>query len=98
MASEEDLPNMYDNPCETCLDCPKQSIYFNDGIKSVDFVIVWDSLNKESSTPDAHTKRAVFEQNLMKEGLQLEHEPTLSNGLNFVKVIIINDNVTRRVS
>lgn len=91
MASQEDLPEMYDKvPCETCLDCPKQSIYFNDGTRSVDFVLVWDSFNEKSSNAQAHSKRKVFEQNLMKEGLELEYEPPLNNGLNFVKVKIIN--------
>lgn len=86
MASQEDLPDIYKNHCEICIDCPKQCIYFNDGIRSVDFVIVWDTFNKEAVTPEAHTKRKIFEHNLMKEGLQLEYEPTLDNGLNFVKV------------
>lgn len=66
--------------------CAKPKIFFNDGIRSVDFVLVWDAFDEESVTPEAYVKRQIFENNLMKEGLEIEYEAQEENGLNFVKV------------
>lgn len=58
-------------------------------MRSVDFVLVWDAFTELAITPEAQQKRKVFEANLVEEGLQLEHVPQESNGLNFVKVIFL---------
>lgn len=69
--------------------CPKPTIFFNDGIRSVDFVLVWDAFDEEAVTEGAFQKRKKFEANLVNEGLELEYEPQEKNGLNFIKVISI---------
>lgn len=68
------------------INCPKPTIYFMDGIRSVDFVLVWDVLEVKALTDDAYQRRNTFEANLVNEGLELEYEPQEKNGLNFVKV------------
>lgn len=76
------LSTKCDNNCE----CSKKKIYFRDGFRSVDFILVWSSLTDAAITDEAIKKRKIFERNLIKEGLELEHEPAESNGLNFIKV------------
>ncbi|KAJ8955607.1 hypothetical protein NQ318_001437 [Aromia moschata] len=66
--------------------CAKPKIFFRDGVRSVDFMLVWDAFDQESITPDTYAKRQIFETNLLREGLQLEYEPQEQNGLNFVKI------------
>lgn len=66
--------------------CAKATIFFRDGIRSVDFVLVWDSFQDEAKSQQAVKKRALFELNLVKEGLELEYEPPETNGLCFIKV------------
>lgn len=66
--------------------CPKPTIYFSDGVKSVDFVLVWDSSGDLGINSTNAEKRKIFEQNLLKEGLELEYERPSSSGLNFIKV------------
>lgn len=68
------------------LNCPKPTIYFNDGVRSVDYILVWDAFHDDANTTKAHHRRKVFEANLIKEGLELEYEPQEKNGLNFIKV------------
>lgn len=68
------------------INCPILSIFFEDGMRSVDFVLVWDAFTELANTPEAQQKRKVFEANLIEEGLELEHVPQESSGLNFVKV------------
>lgn len=75
-----------EKPCEDPVKCPKPTIFFRDGVKSVDFVLVWDGFAEHAITEEAYDKRRVFESNLVKEGLEIEHEPQEQNGLNFVKV------------
>lgn len=72
------------------INCPKPTIYFKDGLRSVDFVLVWDSLEKEAITDESYQRRKIFEANLVKEGLELEYEPPEKNGLNFIKVRMYN--------
>ncbi|XP_045542104.1 anoctamin-1 isoform X5 [Papilio machaon] len=63
------------------------SLSFNDGVRSVDFVLVWEAGRENSTTPEAFKQRKVFEENLEKEGLQLEREaPENLHGLHFVKI------------
>lgn len=63
------------------------SLTFNDGVRSIDYVLVWESFKEDSTTPEAHKRRKIFEENLEAEGLQLEREaPKNLHGLNFVKV------------
>lgn len=91
-ASENLLPdakielNAADTSCHC--DCAKPAIYFRDGVRSVDFVLVWDTLTKESTADEAYERRKIFERNLVEEGLDLEYEPVEENGLNFIKVIL----------
>lgn len=66
--------------------CPIPTIYFKDGIRSVDYVLVWDAFEEEAVTEKAYQRRKIFELNLIREGLDLEYEPQEKNGLNFIKV------------
>lgn len=63
------------------------SLYFEDGIRSVDFVLVWKFSEEESPEIEAerNAKREVFEENLMNEGLEIERE-TVDGEFNFIKV------------
>ncbi|KAJ8915650.1 hypothetical protein NQ315_003434 [Exocentrus adspersus] len=70
----------------TAAKCAKPKIFFDDGVRSVDFVLVWDALEEDAVTAEAFAKRQIFETNLIKEGLELEYEPQEHNGLNFVKI------------
>lgn len=63
------------------------SLTFNDGVRSVDFVLVWESGKDDATTPEAYAYREIFEQNLENEGLQLEREaPENLHGLHFIKI------------
>ncbi|XP_063913135.1 anoctamin-4 isoform X3 [Zophobas morio] len=66
--------------------CRIPTIYFEDGMRSVDFVLVWDAFEDDAITEAAYQKRKVFEANLVADGLELEYVPQESNGLNFVKI------------
>ncbi|XP_060518729.1 anoctamin-4 isoform X2 [Cylas formicarius] len=77
--------------------CPRPTIFFRDGIRSVDFILVWDSSDENAISPDGYMKRQIFETNLNKEGLELEYETPEENGLNFVKVHATRE-VLRRYS
>lgn len=80
--------NCENKSSQTCnaVKCAKAKIFFKDGIRSVDYVLVWDELNEDAVKPEAYAKRQIFENNLTKEGLEIEYEPQEQNGLNFVKV------------
>ncbi|XP_055370961.1 anoctamin-5 isoform X4 [Condylostylus longicornis] len=54
---------------------------FQDGERSVDFVLAYRG---DDPNPQNHVKRQTFEQNLEKEGLQLEREKTQK--IHFVKI------------
>ncbi|XP_061382630.1 anoctamin-5 isoform X2 [Danaus plexippus] len=63
------------------------SLTFKDGVRSVDFVLVWEANKDDAVTPEAYERRRIFEQNLETEGLQLEMEaPEDLYGLHFVKI------------
>nr|XP_023017814.1 anoctamin-2-like [Leptinotarsa decemlineata] len=66
--------------------CATPKIFFKDGLRSVDYILVWDGFDHQAITPESFEKRQIFETNLLKEGLELEFEPQEPNGLNFVKI------------
>lgn len=80
------------DPSQDCPDNPfgentlNSSLYFNDGTRSVDFVLAWrDEVITETVKEDRLQKRHVFEENLMSEGLELEHE-TIEDKVHFIKI------------
>lgn len=83
-------PFSHQNKCQigkkSNFECPLPTIYFADGVRSVDFVLVWNLLDEEAVSDEARNKRTTFEENLVKEGLELEYEVADKNGLHFVKV------------
>ncbi|XP_075980505.1 anoctamin-1-like isoform X3 [Anticarsia gemmatalis] len=63
------------------------SLTFNDGVRTIDYVLVWEANNLDATTQEASRFRRIFEENLEKDGLQLEREaPENLYGLNFVKI------------
>ncbi|XP_075226134.1 anoctamin-1-like isoform X3 [Lycorma delicatula] len=62
----------------------EETLHFRDGIRSIDYVLVWDS-EQGSNILDLELKRKIFETNLLAEGLELEYE-TIEGGLNFIKI------------
>lgn len=83
--------------CESCYSEPPDpvsnvtnaqaaSLYFVDGERTIDFVLVWkDEKDGDAIIEDLKcTKRAIFEENLVYEGLELERETFQS--LHFTKV------------
>lgn len=63
------------------------SLTFNDGVRSIDYVLVWESAKDDATKPEAYEQRKIFENNLELDGLQLEREaPDDLYGLNFVKI------------
>ncbi|XP_015432164.1 PREDICTED: anoctamin-1-like [Dufourea novaeangliae] len=65
---------------------PAFSSYFQDEVRTIDFVLVWDEYNTEAQRYRSTECRRVFEKNLEKEGLQLEYEQAEPNGLHFIKI------------
>ncbi|XP_048520485.1 anoctamin-3 isoform X5 [Dendroctonus ponderosae] len=65
--------------------CPRSTVFFQDGLRSVDFVLVWHTVESDSEC-DASEKRRIFEKNLIDEGLDLEYENQESSKLKFVKI------------
>ena len=71
------------------------SLFFSDGIRSVDFVLVWKKIseetrNYEQTEKERSSKRKIFEDNLYNEGLEIEYE-TVEEEINFVKVNNLNN-------
>ncbi|CAL1535293.1 unnamed protein product, partial [Lymnaea stagnalis] len=66
-------------------DKPKvRNLFLSDGNRRIDFVLAWTTeINKKTET--AKQARKLFEENLVKEGLQLEYD-TRGTGVHFVKV------------
>lgn len=82
------------NACD-CSDAPRnifdnkksenESLYFNDGKRSIDFVLAWKTAEERNTEEKMREiKRAIFEENLRNEGLELETEDT--GDLHFVKL------------
>lgn len=80
--------------CESCCSQPPDtfsgfsntlaaSLYFNDGNRSIDFVLVWQPNENEETEELNRIKRNIFEENLINEGLEIEHESY--ENLTFVK-------------
>lgn len=63
-----------------------ESLYFNDGKRSIDFVLAWKR-GEERNTVERikEIKRTIFEENLRTEGLELEAED-IDGELHFVKI------------
>ncbi|EAT41725.1 AAEL006656-PA [Aedes aegypti] len=76
-------------PCNPYGETPSvnNSLYFADGVKSVDFVLVWKtSLEEEIHLEEIREKkRFIFEQNLIRDGLELERE-LIENEIHFIKI------------
>lgn len=80
---------------DPALDCPdnpfgenivNSSLYFNDGQRSVDFVLVWrEDFAESPGREERANKRDTFEANLLNEGLELEHE-LIDDEFHFVKL------------
>lgn len=71
--------------CESCYAEPPEpltnttniqqsSLFFSDGERSIDYVLVWKSVDEAAQEDLNCTKRAIFEDNLVNEGLELERE------------------------
>lgn len=72
--------------CESCYSEPPDpltnvtnvqaaSLYFSDGERSIDFVLVWrEDEDDPKQIQSKREKRAIFEENLLIEGLELEKE------------------------
>lgn len=73
--------------CESCYSEPPEpftdvtnleaaSLFFNDGERLIDFVLVWKEDDDEDpkQIESKREKRAIFEENLFIEGLELERE------------------------
>lgn len=69
------------------------SLYFKDGLRFIDFVLVWKPKPEDQTQEDIRCKkRSVFEENLLSEGLQIERE--IFEDLNFIKVSRVNAIIT----
>ncbi len=71
------------------------TLFFDDGVRKIDFVLVWDELIPSNISEQADFKRDVFENNLEKEGLQIEYVDTPGVSLHFIK-LHAPDEVLRR--
>lgn len=73
------------DPLDTSSRYQNSSLFFNDGERSIDFVLVWQSKPDVQSHEDLRLiKRSIFEENLTNEGLDIEHE--IYEDLHFIKV------------
>ena len=62
-----------------------KSLYFNDRLRLIDFVLVYSNVNTSETQELFGRKREIFERNLTKEGLELEIENGTEN-FTYVKV------------
>lgn len=72
-----DCESCYSEPPDPTTCMPNRqatSLYFSDGERSIDFVIVWQKVDDSVQEDLNCTKRAIFEDNLVNEGLELERE------------------------
>ncbi|KAM3832315.1 anoctamin-6 [Vipera latastei] len=93
------IPNYGTIPGQQALHMPEMvefdlnsdSLYFNDGQRKVDFILVYEDESKKESQKSFHKKqkrkRQVYESNLISRGLQLEAtKSVMDEKLIFVKV------------
>lgn len=93
----EDEPDFGKNPFGGRLST-NQSLFFEDGKRSVDYVLVWKSLIVDENETDHHAaskakelkrqraeKREVFQENLLVEGLELETY-VIDDEIHFIKL------------
>lgn len=82
-----DCESCYSEPPDPLTDITNKqyaSLFFNDGERSIDFVIVWQPVEDPKEEDLNCTKRAIFEDNLCNEGLELERETV--EQINFTKI------------
>lgn len=82
-----DCESCYSEPPEptTCVpNSQYDSLFFADGERSIDFVIVWQPAEERDQEDLNCIKRAIFEDNLVNEGLELEHD--CIDQLHFTKI------------
>lgn len=60
------------------------SLFFADDQRVIDFVLVWQAIDDPDEENENFTKRMIFEQNLVNEGLELERE--IIEGIHFTKI------------
>lgn len=60
------------------------SLFFSDFQRSIDYILVWKSVDDRIQEDLNCTKRAIFEDNLVNEGLELERETV--EELQFTKI------------
>lgn len=65
-----------------------KSLYFEDGERSIDFVLVWRCDADDKLAEQKEDKRKVFIENLKNEGLELEHT-NVQKTFYFVKVLLV---------
>lgn len=93
----DDEPDFAQNPFGDRTSTNK-SLYFDDGKRSVDYVLVWKKLVPQDDDPESadankikeieekrSEKREVFEENLLQEGLELESY-VIDEEINFIKI------------
>ena len=73
------------------------TLFFDDGVRKIDFILAWEQSAPSNITLQLTEKRKIFENNLKKEGLEIEHVegPCMPGMLHFVK-IHATDEVLRR--
>ena len=49
-----------------------RNIYFNDGVRRIDYILAWNVKSKKEE--ESQQARDIFESNLIKEGLEIEHD------------------------
>lgn len=78
------VPNGHENPYQSAN--PNSSLFFTDGVRSIDFVLVWRNEEISNNLKDERdSKRQIFETNLVSEGLEIESE-IVEEEFHFVKV------------
>lgn len=62
------------------------SLFFEDGIRSIDFVLAYKIQQQQAVEEQHDEKRRIFETNLMTEGLEIERVYKEREQIYFVKV------------
>lgn len=80
--NEINVPNSPEVQCGLGSRLP--SLFFNDGKKTIDFVMVWTKHENSETEFQRNLIRGFFEKNLITEGLELEED--IVSSLHFIKV------------